>query len=400
MRIVFINLHCNSLIVKGFLHHFTGRSFSPKHRYFLEYLLKNNYKVASFIGKEANIVNQFLGTRFTWPFSNFRKLEHKKVMKMNSIDLKMIQVLTNPGEIKNDDIIIVYSAFKNQLYTATNLKGHKIVSLIHFFGDKETSALVQKVNPEAMMAEANHSKYSEIFKANYKWFEGKFIIQPFTYQQRFKSCSDFKSRKNKAVAIGTVTFPEIKDFVEFYGDNCYQPLRRQMLESKEDLKDVLDCYIYKYAEEIQPKQIRPNDLKIIKFYKIMYNQFHIGQQKSYFSFNMVEKFNEYKICIVPEDIHGMPGIGFVEGMACGCAYIGLDYDGYKDLGLIPGVHFIGYDGTLEDLRRKIEYYQLEENQEELERIALTGYRFVRERFNADSASQRLIEQFEKNIIGG
>ena len=69
---------------------------------------------------------------------------------------------------------------------------------------------------------------------------------------------------------------------------------------------------------------------------------------------MVEKFNEYKMCLVGEEILGVPGIGYVEGMACGCAYIGLDSPMYRNLGLIPGVHYISYDGTKEGLRQVIE----------------------------------------------
>ena len=52
--------------------------------------------------------------------------------------------------------------------------------------------------------------------------------------------------------------------------------------------------------------------------------------------------------VVPEEANDLPGIGFVEGMACGSAYIGLDDGMYKDIGLIPRKHYITYDGTLED----------------------------------------------------
>ena len=87
---------------------------------------------------------------------------------------------------------------------------------------------------------------------------------------------------------------------------------------------------------------------------------------------MVEKFNDYKMHFLGEEILGVPGIGFVEGMACGSAYIGLDSPMYRDYGLIPGIHYISYDGTKEGLRKTVEYYQRPENQEELERIAKTG----------------------------
>ena len=104
---------------------------------------------------------------------------------------------------------------------------------------------------------------------------------------------------------------------------------------------------------------------------------------------MVESFNNYKMCIVGEEILGIPGIGFVEGMACGCAYIGIDSPAYRDWGLIPGKHYITYDGSKEDLRRVIEYYQQAEHQIELETIAETGCEFVRKNFNGDTVAKKI-----------
>ena len=90
--------------------------------------------------------------------------------------------------------------------------------------------------------------------------------------------------------------------------------------------------------------------------------------------------------VVPEEANDLPGIGFVEGMACGSAYIGLDDRMYKDIGLIPGKHYITYDGTLEDLKSKIIYYQ--KNNDELEAIALAGCNFVRKNFNGNSVAKK------------
>lgn len=107
---------------------------------------------------------------------------------------------------------------------------------------------------------------------------------------------------------------------------------------------------------------------------------------------MVEKFNDYKMHIVGEEVLGIPGIGFVEGMACGSAYIGIDSPMYRDMGLIPGEHYITYDGTPEGLRTTIEYWQRPENQDELERIASNGYRFVTENFNGQRVAEQLIDE--------
>ena len=107
---------------------------------------------------------------------------------------------------------------------------------------------------------------------------------------------------------------------------------------------------------------------------------------------MVEKFNDYKMHFLGEEILGVPGIGYVEGMACGSAYIGLDSPMYRDMGLIPGVHYIAYDGTKEGLRKTVEYWQKPENQEELERIAKTGCEFVRKNFCGAVVAEKLINQ--------
>ena len=94
-----------------------------------------------------------------------------------------------------------------------------------------------------------------------------------------------------------------------------------------------------------------------------------------------------------EETTGSPAIGFVEGMACGCAYIGNSTIGcYEDSGMKEGLHYIGYDGSLEDLVRKIQYCQSEVHQEELERIANAGYEFATNHFIANSVAENLFNQ--------
>lgn len=115
---------------------------------------------------------------------------------------------------------------------------------------------------------------------------------------------------------------------------------------------------------------------------------------------MVEKFNEYKMAICGEDIHGIYGVGFVEAMSCGCAYIGLDSAAYRDLGMGPGVHYIGYDGTLPDPIEKIAYYKTEEHAEELFEIAQAGLKFAQEVLNKESVGDRMLHEIEEWIEHG
>ena len=137
----------------------------------------------------------------------------------------------------------------------------------------------------------------------------------------------------------------------------------------------------------------------MRLYNNIYSKMYSGRQKKYYSFNMVEKFNDYKMCLVGEEIMGIPGVGFVEGMACGCAYIGQNKGYYEDYGMQEGVHYIGYDGTIENLKAKISYYQMPEHQEELEHIAKTGCEFVRKNFCGSVIAERLMNALiqEKSI---
>ena len=60
-----------------------------------------------------------------------------------------------------------------------------------------------------------------------------------------------------------------------------------------------------------------------------------------------------------------------------------------------GVHYIGYDGTLEDLKAKISYYQQPEHQEELECIANAGYEYAQSHFRGEIVAKDLLEKIVK-----
>lgn len=395
MRFVFVNLHTNFFMVKTVRNYITKMSFAPKHRFLLEYLLKHDYKVACLINRKGNFINDNLSLPTTPLSTQLSRYEYYKVMKKSGLKYQDIEIIDSPEKINSDDIVILYNLFKNNFIDINVVKGVKIGCLLHFFGSKIESNRLRTADVSAVFAENNLLKTSKIFQKNFEWFNSDFLVVPFSFQDRFKKKTDFHDRKNKAIAMGTLTINEIPDFIEVYGSGVYQPLRKQILDNKENLADIIDCYISLYMENDKHKRINSNDSRVVRKLKDVYNMFHTGQQKSYFSFDMVEKYNEYKICIVPEDIQGMPGVGFVEGMACGCAYIGLDYCAYRDYGMIPGVHFIPYDGSLKDLRSKCEYYLAPEHAEELEAIANNGYEFAREHFTSDYVAKLWVDEVLK-----
>lgn len=394
-RIVFVNLHGNEMLVKTLNKYIFKQSVAIKHKYLLDYLLKReDIQVCSYINKAGFSLATNLPAPIMKFLNLFRFIEHKIVMHKNGIGCKNIKVLKNVNQIKKDDIAILYRHGYTQLIDADKISCFKVVSMIHFWGTESESECLKKVAPDYLVNESDLSKYSEIFKRYYPWYKKDFIVHPFVFAPRFCKKKPFSKRINKAFATGTITYKDSQEFLAVYGNPCNQPARKQIKDHAKELEDMIYCTSSDYSENSKKVEVKYNN-PLAKFYRALHYKMFESQQKAYYSFDMVESFNNYKMCIVGEEILGVPGIGFVEGMACGCAYIGQTLGYYEDLGMKAGIHYIGYDGTLDDLKAKITYYQQPEQQEELERIANSGYEFVHDNFNGESAAKNLIEKIVK-----
>jgi hypothetical protein len=95
---------------------------------------------------------------------------------------------------------------------------------------------------------------------------------------------------------------------------------------------------------------------------------------------------------VPEEVCDLPAIGVVEGMACGSAFFGVDSLMYRDLGMIPGVHYVAHNGTLTDLIDKVRHYQHPVNLRGLEKIARNGKKLVSDHLRAEIVYAKFLER--------
>ena len=392
-RIVFVNLHTDWMLVKNSAVLLFKYSAALKHKYLLDYLLDHpEYEVCSYINDRGFSILTKGNETFLKLLNLFKYIEHNWILKKNGIDRKKIKVLKRKEDIRPDDIVILYNIMSDNYRGMCDVKAFKALSMLHFHGLANEDKLIKEADIDCIFCESNLEKNSELFRKYYH-INKPWIVHPFVYQERFNLIKPFGERKNKVFSTGTITYKEHEEFLSVYGDSCDQPARKFVKDNPDLFKDTVDCYSSDYLEGSDVKPYLPTDNNLILLYKKIYNRFHTGQQKKYFSFNMVEKFNEYKMCLVGEEILGVPGVGFVEGMACGCAYIGLDSPMYRDLGLIPGVHYIAYDGTKEGLKKVIEFYQKEENQQELEEIAKKGCAFVRINFKGNEVAKKLLNDF-------
>ena len=394
MRVIIPNLHANWMMVKNSAVIIFKNSAATKHAYLLKYLLDNpEYEVCTFINDNGfSVFNT--GTGLFHKFMNlFSKLEHDFILKKNGIDGKQIKVIRKASQIRKDDIVLIYNVMTNEYANMNKVDAFKALSMLHFHGNKHDDDRIMAADIACYYNEVNLSRTSELFRKYYH-VERPWIVIPFVFGERFKNIKPFAERQTKCFSTGTITYKEHEEFLTVYGDPCDQPARKFVKDNPEFFKDTVDCYSSDYLEDNSGKRINPKDNPVTKLYKKIYNKTHLGRQTKYFSFNMVEKFNDYKMHLLGEEILGVPGIGFVEGMACGSAYIGLDSPMYRDYGLIPGVHYIAYDGTKEGLRDTVKHYQKPENQVELERIAKAGCDFVRTNFCGQKVAERLMEQLK------
>lgn len=393
-RIIFVNLHSDWMLLKTASVYIFKFSAAIKHGYLLKYLLEqSDYEVCNYINDRGFSWLRNDNEKLMKLLNIFRYVENRKTMKVNGIDKKKITIIHDISEIRQDDIVILYNNCKDNFRKMSGVDAFKALSLLHFQGIESENNLINNINISCIFCEVNLETSCELYRRYYH-VDKPWVVHPFVYAERFQNKKPFNERKNMAFATGTITYKLHKEFLSTYGDSCDQPTRKQIKDNPDFFKGTVYCTSSDYLEDNAGLKIKSTDILPMKIYKKIYNRLFTGKQKKYFSFDMVEAFNSYKMCIVGEEILGIPGIGFVEGMACGCAYIGQDMPAYRDWGLIPGVHYITYDGSKEDLKRVIEYYQMDEHQEELEKIANTGCEYVRTHFNGNAVAKNLMEQLE------
>ena len=442
MRFVFHNPHTLIWYKRPFYHFINGLKSVDKYDFLFDrfYSDKEN-KVYVYLDNSSS-APAFGGVlqRFNTP-----RIEFYVWVLINRLNPFKFRVVRNIEELTGQDVLLtfIYEHFTNRsgafdsprdglIASFKRTKALKVVHLSHYgyhagVGSKNAEA----AGIDLFVCENNLSENSKFFRRHFPWYQREVYALPPVPKERFIRHGSFRNRKNKALAMGTITLPmDDPDFLEFFQDHRLQPMRHEIYDNAQRFSGQIDSYI-SHINEATPRQTpaaaqvegnaQPQisgpavkrrgiilrvarvahsllcDLqtvsRILLAFCLPCQSPKIGdKERAYFKFDVVEKYNEYRMFLCPEEAIDLPGIGFVEGMACGAAYIGIRDPMYADMGLIDKVHYIGYDGTLQDAVEKIAYYQ--ENEQELERIAEAGYSFVHENFNGSRVSGNFISYLE------
>ena len=157
------------------------------------------------------------------------------------------------------------------------------------------------------------------------------------------------------------------------------------------MSNLIDSFIYDLDESRRVQEAAPS----APDEQVASEAQSLVKQRNYYNADIVQFFNSYRMFAVPEEICDLPGISFIEGMACGTAYFGLDNPMYRDIGMIPGVHYVAYDGTLEHLLERVAYYQ--QHADELEQIAEQGYQIAHTTLSSDKVYSMFLATLERML---
>lgn len=345
--------------------------------------LKNNYTF--------NFVISFVEVYIWCILNNLNPFRQTIIWNDNKLDVK-------------NDILFSFAfcsySFRNKKLIEKSIfksfKGKKVLHASHFYKSTgEVAQNIKQAGTEYMVAESDLKK-SPYFNKFFGFIK-QVQIMPHVLRGRYVKKSKFESRINKCLALGTLVIESEsdasnKDYINFFKTNTLHPMRRILFENKDKFSDIIDCLINFHNEKRLVITSKVKAYGQYNIFKMAYDLFFLSEGKEYHKINIVQKYNKYKMFIAPEESIGFSSINSVEGMACGCAYIGVNHPMYRDLGMTDRKHYIAYDGTLENLQEKIKYYQ--SHQKELAIIARNGCTFAKRKF----AENKVTNDFWKYLI--
>jgi hypothetical protein len=356
-----------------------GKRAIGKYDYIFNFIYNTNEKIYVLIDKKFKS-NSFKTLRFF----NTYKLEFKLWCLLNELDYKKFIFINSLSSFNSNDSFFTFyhgNFNVNNIELEKDLKEAKLKKIIHMshyaYNIKIGSESLKNSNIDLLLYESNLNQI-KFFKEHFSWFKGECQILPFIPSNRFKVLKPFKLRKNFCLASGSIVEVDDIYFSSFFNTKYLQPFRKVIYEKRSSIKkyNIFQVLLY--------------DLKSIMIILKKTLGFKVrdySHDRSYYKLNIVDLFNDYKFSLIPEEIIGTPGISFVESMSCGNLYFGVIDHFYEDIGLISGIHYVSYDGSLEDLIIKIKYYQA--NLEEAEEIANNGLNFVKENFTVDKSIEIL-----------
>ena len=310
---------------------------------------------------------------------------------VNHLNPFRIDFVTKKSDLTKGDRLFLFSYlnldFEDAHTKFVDFPCNLCVQMSHYYLDVEhVSTNIRKSRISFLVSETNLND-SSTFYAHYFGNEHDVRVLPFVFSERFKKVQSFAGRNKACVALGSLSHthgdvPRYAAFLKFFRTPYLAPFRKILYDEKVRLAGLIDVMI---MDPYKANSTSSNTLlRFVSRFQSLWS--------NYYSFDVVSILNQYKMFLVPEEAAGPCAALFVEGMACGCAYVGdVNRPMYRDFGMIEGVHYIGYDASLEDLVEKVNFYN--KNSDILEKIANSGHELAIREFSRETNYQKFIELF-------
>lgn len=356
VNLTLLNPHADDFVSTPVSFWLVGRRGLGKYRYLLDEPIRRGRRVSILVdGTLSSLVDQSRFARLPrWLRAVILRLEIFFWLRHNELTDK-IDVHWSVETIRDRTAIYVFSykncvgAFDRRQPIIAAFK-YAIVNLSHYFiRTREKADNIAKLSNVRLHADSDLSRNA--YFQNFFPKPPPVIVLPFAVSERFAARRAFAERSPKCAATGSFHNLQdeeprayYRDFLTFFRTDTYHPVRKLLYRRRAEITDWLECRISPYREMEGKNRLGSRIRKMLGLDVV---------QADYFSFDIVDFYNQHCFAIVGEELSGAPAVGFFEAMACGCVMLGANGGYYDGLGLVPGVHYLEHDATIESIRGSI-----------------------------------------------
>ena len=122
-----------------------------------------------------------------------------------------------------------------------------------------------------------------------------------------------------------------RDYIDFFKTNTYHPVRKLLYQHRTEISDWLTCRISPSRETVGYNKFGARLRRLLRIDVV---------QADYFSFDIVDLYNQHRYAIVGEEFRGTRG-RFLRRHGVGNVMLGQrGSEFYDGLGLEPNVHYL------------------------------------------------------------
>jgi glycosyltransferase involved in cell wall biosynthesis len=373
-----LNPHADDFVSVPLSFMLVGRRGLCKYKYLVEEPIRRGQRVSILIdGTLSSLIDQRLFNGLPgWLRGLILRIEVYFWLRFNGL-APHIDVHRSLDTVKDRTALYVFSykncvgSFDRRFSTISSFNS-ALINLSHYFiRTSEKAGNIAKLRNAHLISEGDLSQ-----NPYFRHFFSKappISVVPFAVNSRFTVKRSFADREAKCAATGSfhnlneeVPPAYYREFIDFFKTDTYHPVRKMLYRHREELSEWLTSRISPYRE------MKGNRKSIGA---VLRNRLRLDVvQSDYFSFDVVDFYNQHQLAIVGEELSGAPAVGFFEAMACGCVSLGLRGAYYDGLELEHGVHYLRHDGTIESLKTTIE--EAIADPEHTSRISKAGLAYI------------------------